>query len=129
MRHFSSRIASAMAGAESALTDATPAVPSTAVRKNLRRCMCSSQERVLVTEHIFHSAESSCQHPAGWANKKPRRSGAFRSVSEALRLQLVGCRLAGHEVVVGVLGDAEPQHAVLAERHLRIVDLLEVRVL
>src|SRR5262245_25328914 len=121
-----------MAGAASVLTDATPAAPSAPVGKNLRRCMCVSLAgRVLIfAMRRFHLAESACQRCPDRANKKPRRSGAFWKFSGRLELlDLTGGRLAGHEVVEGVLDHAEPQHFLVPEGLPRVIDLLELRVL
>src|SRR5437762_14384959 len=54
----------------------------------------------------------------------PPNPGDYSAVPAS---QLIRRRLAGPEVVVGVLGDAVPQHAARAERRLRFVDLLELR--
>src|SRR5215208_6031570 len=102
-----------MAGAASVPTDATPPAPSAAVRKNLRRCMVFLPGTFLVfAKRLFHRAESACQYCRAWANKKPRRSGACVGPI-ATGSEFIGCRLAGHEVVEGVLDHPEPQHLLV----------------
>src|SRR5690348_15466919 len=77
---------------------------------------------------LWHSALS-VKSPtnARRAKEKPRKTGLF--LDPERRSELAAGRLARHEVVEGVLGDAEPQHLFLAKRHHRIVDLLELRIL
>src|SRR6187551_2431710 len=96
-RHFTSGIDCAIAGAARVVLAAT-APPTPAVRRNLRRCMNSSPNK---------PKGAGLWQVALWLNsiEKPRAAGLFAGLVRA-RLELVGGRLAGHEVVVGVLRHA-----------------------
>src|SRR4030081_1889093 len=61
-------------------------------------------------------------------DKTPARAGFLQTRSRR-GSELVGRRLARHEVVEGILADAEPQDLFVAEGPPRIVDLLELGVL
>src|SRR5437868_2599587 len=106
-RHLSSGIDWAMAGAASVVEAAIAAPPTPALRRNLRRCMVSLPGRAFVCRALIPLSGTNLPRAgAVWKGqdkeKAPPRRG-FSIQCAGRKLELVGCRLAGHEVVERVL--------------------------
>ena len=125
-RHFSSGIDWAMAGAASVPAMQRPPPPSAAVRRNLRRCMMFLPGRFLFADDSTERNQPAMRTMAA-ANKKPRRSGAFRDARLPQSLSAADWRAMKLSKVFSA--DAEPQDLLVPERLPVVVDLLELRVL